>query len=230
MFVQKNEGHVWFRGVSSSKYSLNSSLFRLKCSNINEYKEYEKQFYKLVEVNSPILSISDSGLELLYTMQHNGIRTRLLDWSGSLPVALFFALWHWKGSGDARLWMLNPIQLNKQFNKSEGIISPLEYSFNQIQNLEKSIAIYPLKNTKRIIAQQGFFTIQGNSLLPLESEEDNKLIKEGYLQYIDLQFNLKQSIVNFLQSCNINAFTVYPDMEGLADFIDNNIIPARIKP
>lgn len=229
-FVKGNDGHVWFRGVSNSEYELTSSLFRLNCNKLSDYLDYEKQFYNQVEINSTILDINDRGLELLYTMQHNGIKTRLLDWSGSLPIALFFAQWHWKPSKNARLWMINPIKLNELFHASNGIISPLEYSFEKVQSLDKSIAIYPMKNTKRIVAQHGFFTIQGNSLNSLENEEDGALLKEDYLKYIDLKFDLKQSIVDFLQVCNINYFSIYPDLEGLANYINNDIISPAILP
>jgi hypothetical protein len=228
-FVKENDGHVWFRGVGNSGYLLNSSLFRLKCSSLFEFQQYEKQFYNLAEVNQHVLEIHEKELELLYTMQHNGIRTRLLDWTGSLSVALFFTQWHWKPSHNARLWMLNPKKLNEIFHGKSGIISPQEYNFTKIQNLDKSIAIYPIKNTKRIIAQHGFFTIQGNAMTPLDKEDHGKLTKNNAIKYIDISFSLKQSIIDFLHICNIDYFTVYPDFEGLNEYIDNVIISPTLK-
>ena len=47
-------------------------------------------------------------------MQHYGAPTRLLDWTESPLLALYFALKQNYGYYDAAIWMLNPSALTKK--------------------------------------------------------------------------------------------------------------------
>lgn len=222
-FSERADNVVWFRGHSSTAYELDSGLFRLDSNNKDEFIQIEKQLYNHFLNEGVLLNNGYKEWELLYSMQHYGVKTRLLDWTSSLVVALFFASLNWK-TGTSRIWMLNPIKLNEKAIKQKAILSPFNLEFSQLNELENSVAIYPIKNTQRINAQHGFFTVQGNSLKPLDDEFDGSLLEEGILSYIDISIDLKEDINKFLSQNGINYFSIFPDLEGLAKHLNKTLI------
>lgn len=223
-FIDYNNGNIWFRGINNNSYSLDSGLFRLNLSTLDDYLNLEKKYYNIFKSNCYSLNVTSNDLELLYTMQHHGVRTRLLDWSESLSVALFFACLDWNSSIPARIWMLNPNKLNKLSIDNDYIICPQEYTLDNIYKLENTIAIYPIKNNSRIIAQQGIFTIQGNSKFPLEKEFNTQLIQYKYLNSFDLEIDMKEDILKFLSLNGINYFTLFPDLDGLSKHLNDVLL------
>ena len=82
-----------YRGQENSEWRLQSSLEREmdKCS-IEDPQERERDNIELFRANSKLLGFNfDSDIEALVAMQHHEAKTRLLDFSTSLMVALFFA-------------------------------------------------------------------------------------------------------------------------------------------
>ncbi len=223
-FNIQNSGIVWYRGLSNSTHELNSGLFRLKLGNdITAYINLEEQMYKYFKNLGHLLHSDEpdeKGWKLLYTMQHHGVRTRLLDWSESFSVALFFATRNWK-SENACIWLLNPTKLNKESISREEIISPLKMDYwEKFSNPEqKTIAIYPIKNNLRITAQHGVFTVQGNSLLPLD-KEFGKLFDLGGIKKIVLPITVREDALNYLRQNGVNYFSIFPDLDGLAKHIN----------
>lgn len=224
-FIENNNGNVWFRGINNNTFTLNSGLFRLNLSTIDDYLNLEKKYYTLFKSNcSTINNYSSNNLDLLYTMQHHGVKTRLLDWSESLSVALFFASLNWTNSIPCRIWALNPIELNRISINKNHIISPEEYSLDDVFNLNSTIAIYPIRNNSRIIAQHGVFTIQGNKQTPLENEFNLKLLELNYLKSFDFTLDMKEDILKYISLNGVNTFSLFPDLDGLSNYLNNILL------
>ncbi|MSP01891.1 MAG: FRG domain-containing protein [Acetobacteraceae bacterium] len=84
-----NPDAVWYRGHSQVDYQLVPSLLRHKQGVDKEnvlFGEYERSARRFLERRT-------DDWELLVDMQHYGIPTRLLDWTGVLGIALAFALY-----------------------------------------------------------------------------------------------------------------------------------------
>ncbi|MCB5383968.1 FRG domain-containing protein [Blautia glucerasea] len=93
----------------------------------------------------------------LTMMQHYGLPTRLLDWSESPLVALYFALSEKKDDIDAAVWIMNPMKLNKKVGYGE-YVPPIDYkslsgdlegAFSEQTDVEKNEIV------RRIVACHG---------------------------------------------------------------------------
>src|SRR5690606_34858441 len=102
---------VWYRGQGNDSYQLMSSLYRQKFSNIEDVLANERARYNLFKNNGHLYHNLDDW-NLLYIMQHHGVKTRLLDWTESFATALFFASSNWENDNPITIWMLNPLKLN----------------------------------------------------------------------------------------------------------------------
>jgi FRG domain. len=86
-------GAVVYRGVSNAKYDLIPSVGRWNGPK-DERSNFEKQIFEEFKKRAiGYLTYSpESDWEWLFIAQHHGLPTRLLDWTTSPLIALFFAL------------------------------------------------------------------------------------------------------------------------------------------
>ena len=214
-------GHeIWYRGQNNSNYSLIPGLLRRKYAS---NKINEKEIFETYKKLSQRLSFAqDNEWDLLIDMQHYFIPTRLLDWSESLGIALFFAISNRQEENDMALFLLDPFELNK-YSEKQGIPTVpddnmgLSYVENYINKSpfppQYPIAIKSLYTNNRILAQRGMFTIHGDNTNDIEKLCPNAVNK------IIIKQEVVPEIMEFLEFANINEITVYPDFNGIADYI-----------
>jgi hypothetical protein len=119
----------------------------------------------------PNLPAEVDALEWLSLMQHHGVPTRLLDWTSSPHVALYFALEDSSPEDKCAVWAVNSgwvvEEANKalekhdpQFAKSRDIRLFHEY-LNGILFSENNpnivVVVNPIRMNERAVAQQGMF-------------------------------------------------------------------------
>lgn len=221
---QKNKAYTWFRGQSKEEYKLNSGLYRITETNDLGYSATENAYYKIFK-RMGYTHHNDDSWELLYLMQHHGVKTRLLDWSESFAVALFFAFDNWnEKENNSAIWLLDPVLLNERTLGEEKFYIPDEsyekHFEKEVSFHDNTLALYPVRNSSRMISQQGMFTLQGISNESLEEEFDGDLIENEILKKIILKKNVKKDIEMFLKQNGMSDFSLFPDLDGLAKHIN----------
>lgn len=168
---------------------------------------------------------NEEDWNLLYTMQHHGVRTRLLDWTESFAVALFFAYDNWDyDKTDSVIWLLDPFGLNQLTLDEQKFYIPDKpyegYIEKKVDFYPNTLALYPVRNSSRIISQQGMFTLQGTVNQPIEEEFDGKLLDMDILKKITLSHRVKDDIKMYLKQNGMSDFSLFPNLDGLAKYIN----------
>lgn len=226
-------GGPWFRGLAKADYKLIPSIFR---------KEYEERgLAQMFRNRAPVLGNtperSGSVDEWLFLMQHYGAPTRLLDWTESAIIGLFFTLYTRTSNvidenNDAALWMLHPLKLNKlklSIGKSEFPNTWSDHKCNIVRhNLSKPfatggkpsvlpIAIQTTYSKNVMASQKSCFTIHGENEQDFETMFEGRPFEcKGYIRKYLVPSRYKKGIAEDLEILGITHSVVFPDFAGLS--------------
>ena len=215
---------AWYRGVTDESYELLPSLLRKdKTYKLKHESNTLSVFATMSAGRLPAAFDREGGWDHLFLMQHHGVPTRLLDWTESLDVALFFAT---KKSDCPRprppnpaIWVLNPFALNRAATEKPIIYDDadrLPYSYRQVMSNGQGvphrlpIAAQPTWISERVERQHGCFTIHGTCQEPLEK------LKAGRLKKVTIPSNLVKLVRQYLRDRRIDWFTLFGDLDHLA--------------
>lgn len=229
---QYDKPFVWCRGQTNKEFKLHSGLYRNRGTAEDSYIATEATYYNVYKRLGYVYH-NENDWNLLYTMQHHGVKTRLLDWTESFAVALFFASLEWinpkynNTKNDISIFLLDPLALNDLTLKEKRYYVP-EYEYEEyiksdskINFYKNSLALYPVRSNSRILAQQGMFTLQGSANIPLEEEFEGKLEEKGILKKIVISSNLQKDVERYFRQTGISHFSLFPDLEGLAAYTNS---------
>ena len=229
----------WFRGQGAD-WALAPGLYRPPYNeNVDDEDNYREDFkLRAVQYLEGSAREPKNEWEWYFLMQHWGLPTRLLDWTRSALVALYFAVRDKKlepsetGSkgklkrskeepdGDAVVWVLDPWAVNKKiahkgdflFSASDrGVQGYLQKPFSKKILPSGPIALEAAFDSKRIAAQRGCFTLHGRTRKALDkySAIKTRLVK------IEIAHKRVGDIREQLRVLGITETSVFPELSGL---------------
>ncbi|WP_122522307.1 FRG domain-containing protein [Pseudomonas viridiflava] len=223
-------GSVWYRGQANSEWALLPGYVRLNNppSEATLLKRFKQSAAMLIERHP------GESFDWLFLMQHYGVPTRLLDWSESPLVGLYFAVEGHRSDNyaDGALWLLRPSELNKHAHinnrDEEGYIPSFDdaelqsYSVDSLAH-NKRIELLPVatiatRNNARIQAQLGVFTIHHHNSTPIESIGDSSHV----IKY-KIPKESKASILKQLQILGFGRFQMFPELSSVGLIIKEGV-------
>lgn len=213
----KDIDEPFFRGHADVNWPLVPSLGRRRF-----HRNFENNiYYDFLTYGTPWLPPNVDSWDTLFVMRHHGLPTRLLDWTQSFSVAVYFALASW--SDNAAVWVMDPYELNHRTIRDESIWHPQtdfdhDYRNYFIDDPKKkfpgaAIAILPNKTSPRVLGQRAVFTIHRSQDQPLD------LVCKSALTKVVLPKRALDGAKDFLKLAGVNEFTLFPDLDGLAHWL-----------
>jgi hypothetical protein len=124
---------IWFRGHADKNWELTPTVFRRETAGAGgerrpQYLEEVALFHSFKTRVSSLVTGDLSYFDWLCVMRHHALPTRVLDWSESVLVALFFAVDDpFFDNRDSSLYVLNAYWLNEitgMFGRRSGLATP----------------------------------------------------------------------------------------------------------
>lgn len=223
MLYSRNESRIWFRGQPNAIWDLIPSVQR---SHPDSEHIITNDFYIRVKQILPNPPQKENYSAWLSMMQHYWLPTRLLDWSMSPLIAMYFAVENYFNQGadtDACIWCLRPSVLNEKMGFGSYIYPSDAYTvqrmlvraFKEKEVIEpvfedKIIACCSVQNDLRMYSQQSAFTVHNTKKKLVDFCDDETLYKIIIPSYI------RKDLLKHLDFCGINQGFIYPDMEHIA--------------
>lgn len=204
---------LFFRGHSRAHYSLIPGLGR---HELAEARILERRLYfNFVVKAGSLLSQDNTGWSHLFSMQHHGMPTRLLDWTETFGIALYFAVA--RSNSDAAIWLLRPQELNQRTMNCATIVDVRQlggayeefYIQESISMAADVVALAPPRYNPRVAQQRAAFTLHDDLRAPLEQ------LHPDLARRVVIPINVHEEARRFLTMAGISEFTLFPDLDGL---------------
>ena len=231
-----------YRGHADSNWKLESTLERTIGGNLSSdlASKFEDYYLKLFKSKYHIYNSDEhepkSKLAWLSVMQHYGAPTRLIGFTESPYVALYFALEAYNPllKNDLAIYALDYSSImdeslayisrrDSTFKKSRSeIIEEQDKLFDDVVDKLSYEVVWitePLELNARIDRQSGTFLTSGDKEKRIEELLSSDMYKDVRLLKFIVPSGIYEEIYALLRKMNINATTIYGDLGGLAKSI-----------
>jgi FRG domain-containing protein len=233
-----------FRGMSCNEWPLQTSLERLKSSPPVVEPALLRSFRKYAPRGT---FARQSDWEALAVAQHNGLPTRLLDWSVSPLIAAHFATVERQHvAKDGVIWCVDiialrdlvlPHQIANPIRSVAAVfdVALLESAFPRIADLDATKALFgeaclffePPSLDARIANQTGILsTMNGPALSQHGYFETVAKSHPSAVHRVVIDRQAKSQIRDMLDQNNIHERMLFPGLPGLCDWLRRYYGPA----
>lgn len=228
---QRSDMPFWFRGCTDKCYQLVPSIGRppytIKQENalLKAFKQNAVQFME----QQPA-----SEWEWLLWARHHDLPTRLLDWTESPLVGLYFATHsindiNKNDSKDGALWFLLPTVLNSRagitlqgrelpiFEEGDEHLDnylPSKLMAENVHVQMKPVAGIAARHLKRMQAQHSVFTVTHSKQTPVYQEDSQE--SNSYIGRYTIPSNSKEWIREELAALQLTRLSIFPDLDNVA--------------
>ena len=218
-----SEDPFWFRGVSDGKWSLTPSALRYPTDDdCARALSLVMDFKRVAEMKIDRPPQAHEQLKWAQLAQHYGLPTPLLDWTESATMALYFACEN--PSADGIVYLMNPVDLNRlSYPKRPRILDahsdadivkkylpPLDGSARKPP--KNPIAVNPVWNSSRLMAQKGVFTLHG-TLKAIDAKQAPSLVAVLILR------EYKSQLAMELERIGVDEMSIFPELEHACRFL-----------
>lgn len=238
-WLSELQGSWCFRGQRESEWPLRTSLDRAVLVTTPSGHQYlgrrpierellfrfQQQAHQFIRHVPP----DDDKASWWALMQHYGVPTRLLDWTRSPYVALYFAIEEAPRNTVTRnpaIWAINLQWLEAKEKKQIGSI-PSEAKartafLNGLLDQSKTpliVRINPSQANERMFAQQGFFLWKLLGETPffdqvLISMVLDPIQEQPVIRKLEVHESLRISFLETLRNMNIHRASLFPGLDG----------------
>ena len=227
--LERNWLSPWvFRGQTDSDWTLKPSILRVlqrhgidRQMGIGFERTICREFFSKAHLfeDFKFREFKEGNILLTFTlMQHYGSPTRLLDWTESPYIALYFAI-NADFSKDGAVYLFNQDLLN-DLNKDEPFKND-EMLFEEEEESDHIVTFFANFQTRRSNSQQGLYSVAANidkdhaDLIQKTFNRHNSSDRL-YASKLVIDKNAKLEFLGRLRKINLRADQLFPDLYGFS--------------